>query len=359
MLEGVSFHASQRRREMLQFIVDETLAGRGNRLKGVTLAIAVFGRDETFDQQSDPVVRLEARRLRSDLDSYYVDAGSQDPVRITIPKGGYLPHFAWQSREARAPTPPCEPDPPDAPSPVPDPAATPSSGAGTTVTRRRGRLMLAAALLAVGGLAAIGGAVVGLRGAGPDAPQARTPAIIVLPFEAFGDIDDIDLIASGVTEELIANLMLFQDFRVYSTTASFRHDAGADPENLGRDLGVSYVVTGVMQSQNGQLHLRARLVDTQTGEVRWSGSYDEPLDPGRSARGATRSGGGDLDRTRRALRRRERGHRAAHGPRQCAQHAELRLHPARLRLQAELQQDAFRARHGLPEAGGGARSRLC
>ena len=35
-----------------------------------------------------------------------------------------------------------------------------------------------------------------------------------------------------------------------------------------------------MQSQNGQLHLRARLVDTQTGQVRWSGSYDEALDPG-------------------------------------------------------------------------------
>ena len=127
---------------------------------------------------------------------------------------------------------------------------------------------------------AIAGAVVGLRGAGPDATQPRTPAIIVLPFEAFGDFDDIGLIAAGVTEELIANLMLFPDFRVYSPTTSFRQDAGTDPETLGRDLGVSYAVTGVMQSQNGQVNLRARLVDTRTGEVRWSGSYDEPLTPG-------------------------------------------------------------------------------
>ena len=275
MLGGVSLHASQRRQEMLRFIVNETLAGRGDRLKGVTVALAVFGRDETFDQQSDPVVRLEARRLRSDLDSYYVDAGSQDPVRITIPKGGYVPHFAWQNEEARAPTPPPEPDPPDAP----QPAATPSGKAGSKVERRRGRVMLIAALLAVGGLVAIGGAVVGLRGAGSDATQVRTPALIVLPFEAFGDNDDIGLIASSVTEELIENLMLFQDFRVYSTASSFRQ-AGADPEILGRDLGVSFVVTGVMQSQNGQVRLRARLVDTQTGEVRWSGSYDEPLTPG-------------------------------------------------------------------------------
>ena len=74
--------------------------------------------------------------------------------------------------------------------------------------------------------------------------------------------------------------MMFKDFRVYSTTTSFRQDAGADPETAGRDLEVSFVVTGVMQSQNGQVYLRARLVDTQTGEVRWSGSYEEPLDAG-------------------------------------------------------------------------------
>ena len=113
MLEGGSFHTSHRRQAMLRFIVDETLAGRGDRLKGLTVALAVFGRDETFDQQSDPVVRLEARRLRSDLDSYYVDAGSRDPVRVSIPKGGYVPHFAWQNREALGPSPPSEPHPPD------------------------------------------------------------------------------------------------------------------------------------------------------------------------------------------------------------------------------------------------------
>ncbi len=280
MLDNASFRPSARRREMLRFLVDETLAGRGARLKGATVAMAVFGRDETFDQRSDPVVRLEALRLRGDLDSYYVDAGSQDPVRITVPKGGYVPHFAWRNDETPAPAPAPDPEPPGATPADPDPAAPPPAEAATRVERRRGRRPLVAALLAVGGLVAIAGAVVGLRGAGPDAAQPRTPAIIVLPFEAFGDFDDIGLIAAGVTEELIANLMLFPDFRVYSPTTSFRQDAGTDPETLGRDLGVSYAVTGVMQSQNGQVNLRARLVDTRTGEVRWSGSYDEPLTPG-------------------------------------------------------------------------------
>jgi TolB-like protein len=279
MLENAAFRPSQRRREMLRFLVEESLAGRGDRLKGVTVAMAVFGRDESFDQQSDPVVRLEARRLRSDLDSYYVDAGSQDPVRITIPKGAYVPHFAWQNEEAPTAHTLLETEPPDGSQAEPGSPATPGREE-PTVGRPGRRFALFGMLLALVGLAAIGGAVFGPRGAGPDAAQARTPAIVVLPFEAFGDVDDIGLIASGVTEELIANLMRFPDFRLYSASTSFRQGAGADPALLGRDLGVSFVVAGALQSENGQAQLRARLVDARTGEVRWSGSYYTPLTPG-------------------------------------------------------------------------------
>ena len=51
----------------------------------------VFGRDDSFDPQTDPVVRLEARRLRRALEHYYLTAGRDDPIRIEIPKGGYAP----------------------------------------------------------------------------------------------------------------------------------------------------------------------------------------------------------------------------------------------------------------------------
>jgi hypothetical protein len=95
ILSSPRFQASEKRRAFLRFIVEETLAGRADRLKGYTIAVDVFGRDETFDAKADPVVRLEARRLRRDLDSYYVDTGSRDAVRISIPKGSYVPHFEW------------------------------------------------------------------------------------------------------------------------------------------------------------------------------------------------------------------------------------------------------------------------
>lgn len=78
---------------MLTFLIEEALAGRADTLKGYAIGLAVFGRDENFDPQSDPIVRLEARRLRHDLDSYYIAEGARNPIRISIPKGQYAPKF--------------------------------------------------------------------------------------------------------------------------------------------------------------------------------------------------------------------------------------------------------------------------
>ena len=80
-----------------------TLAGRANRIKGFSIGVAVFGRDaETFDPQTDPVVRLEAGRLRRDLERYYLTAGQDDPIVVTVPKGGYVPAFHVRTPAPRA-----------------------------------------------------------------------------------------------------------------------------------------------------------------------------------------------------------------------------------------------------------------
>jgi hypothetical protein len=70
ILAGPTLQANPRRRELLRFIVEEALARRADRLKGFTIALAVFGRKDDFDAQGDPIVRVEVRRLRRDLDSY-------------------------------------------------------------------------------------------------------------------------------------------------------------------------------------------------------------------------------------------------------------------------------------------------
>jgi adenylate cyclase len=93
LLASPDFVASDRNRKFLIFVVEETLAGRSDRIKGYTVATQAFGRGEGFDAQLDPVVRIEALRLRRALERYYLLSGADDPVRISIQKGSYVPHF--------------------------------------------------------------------------------------------------------------------------------------------------------------------------------------------------------------------------------------------------------------------------
>jgi adenylate cyclase len=93
ILSSPQLDASARNRKFLTFVVEETLAGRGGRIKGYTVATSVFGRDEHFDPQIDSIVRIEAGRLRRSLERYYLTAGRSDPVKIEIPRGSYVPSF--------------------------------------------------------------------------------------------------------------------------------------------------------------------------------------------------------------------------------------------------------------------------
>jgi tetratricopeptide (TPR) repeat protein len=95
ILKSAPFLQSRRRQRFLEYIVHETLAGRGERLKGYSIALEVFGRPETFDPMADPIVRIEAGRLREKLRCYYDTDGSSDPVRIELPRGTYRPRIAF------------------------------------------------------------------------------------------------------------------------------------------------------------------------------------------------------------------------------------------------------------------------
>ena len=77
ILNSRPFHQAPRRQRFLEYIVNEALAGRGERLKGYNVALAVFDRAETFDSNIDPIVRLEAGRLRDRLREYYETDGQE------------------------------------------------------------------------------------------------------------------------------------------------------------------------------------------------------------------------------------------------------------------------------------------
>ena len=100
VLSSPRFTVSDRNRRFLEYVVEETLAGRSARIKAYNIATIVFGRPETFDPQLDPVVRMEARRLRRALEMFYLfpDDGPV-AVRIVVARGGYVPEFQTVSTD--------------------------------------------------------------------------------------------------------------------------------------------------------------------------------------------------------------------------------------------------------------------
>jgi hypothetical protein len=68
-------------------------AGEGDRIKEYSIALDVFGRSDTFDQDIDSIVRVQANRLRKRLAEYYSGDGAEHPLHITIPVGQYVPVF--------------------------------------------------------------------------------------------------------------------------------------------------------------------------------------------------------------------------------------------------------------------------
>ena len=280
VLSSDGMSGSQRRKKLLSYLVTEALAGRQDRLKATTIAIDVFGRGSDFDQQLDAVVRSEARRLRQTLATYYVGDGADDPMVISIPKGRYVPFFSY--RAGAAPRTSAgdpagdrgEEQEPGRAVPVGPNADDPVQGAGRRARFAPSRLAIAAsAIVAVVFLTAI--FVWTMRRETMIATEAPPPSVLAYPFEVAGSSDDLQQLSLGLTSQLIADLMRFRSFRLFSFEDTLRWSEGARQPPQEAD----FVVRGVVSSDRDRIFLVVRLVDTSDGTVVWSEDYTRPFDP--------------------------------------------------------------------------------
>ncbi len=81
---------------LLTYLCEKMFAGESGQIKEYTVALDVFDRRDTFDQDSDSIVRVQANRLRKRLSEYYATEGATHPIHITIPVGQYVPVFERQ-----------------------------------------------------------------------------------------------------------------------------------------------------------------------------------------------------------------------------------------------------------------------
>jgi serine/threonine-protein kinase len=93
VLSSPTFHQVDRLKRFLKFIVEEAATGRGDQLKEYVIGVQVFDKEAQFDPRTDPIVRVQARRLRARLLRYYREEGQGDEITIELPKGGYAPVF--------------------------------------------------------------------------------------------------------------------------------------------------------------------------------------------------------------------------------------------------------------------------
>jgi adenylate cyclase len=279
LLGCAEFHASERHRRFLTYIVEETLQGRADRIKAYSIAIATFDRSEDFDPLTDPIVRIEASRLRRALEHYYLTSGKSDRIRIDMPKGSYVATFRYADRVAGE---------------VLDPSAPPSVEAAAAgqalvsdralkppipVARRTLNPWIWAAATALIVVVAIQAATYAWKRyeEGSAAAVARGPSVIVLPFESVGAGSGQDFIARGLTFEVINSLTRFSDLFVFGPETSF---GIGDPDLRAtslRTLQPDYVLYGSVYSTDDELRVSAILADAHSNRSVWSTNFDRDL----------------------------------------------------------------------------------
>lgn len=265
IVSSPEFPRTGRGAAFLTYVVEEALAGRAHRLKGYTIAIEVFKRNEDFTQD-DPVVRIEAGRLRRTLERYYLVAGLQDPIRIDIPKGRYAPSFAWNGTASTRPE--------------IETVREHDEQADRSPSRIR-RTALVAFLFGVAGLATLtfwaGDHVIeaAKRAGGAKAPDE--PTLVIAPFANLGGDPQTQLYTAGLTEELLTALPRFKEIKVFGreTSKSLSPEVGAS--EIRGELGARYLLAGGVRVSGSKVRVTARLLDTSDGAILWSQNYDDDL----------------------------------------------------------------------------------
>lgn len=214
---SATFQQVDRLKRFLTFVVLETAAGRGNQLKEYVLGVQVFDKDTSFDPRTDPIVRVQARRLRARLAKYYADEGLGDAVLIELPKGGYAPTFRHL----------------DSPQP---------------------KRSIARAL-------------------------ASRNTIAVLPFADQSPSGDMEYFCSGLAQEIANTLTASETVRVLATTRAAT--ATGDLRQTAALLDVGMLVSGSVRKHGSCLRVTVQIIDGASGAYAWSesvnGSLEDPF----------------------------------------------------------------------------------
>jgi adenylate cyclase len=221
----------------LSHIVNETLAGRAHEIKGYTVATQAFGRRKDFDPTIDPIVRIQAGRLRRILESYYSGRGRHNQLRIVIGKGSYVPTFSRLITEKPRTE---QSEQPTGMLPAEEPTQQPAE-------------------------------VIPL-------PNGSGPSVAVMPVVNLTNDPDKDYLADGLTEELMSELARCHGLEMNASQSTMQwkgKQIGAS--QAGLKLGVRFFLEGSLRTEGHTVKFSLRLIDTATLLQIWGEQYKRDL----------------------------------------------------------------------------------
>jgi TolB-like protein len=265
LLASSVFANAGRMSRFLRFVVEQSLAGEGERLKEYVIGVEVFDRDASYDPRLDSIVRVEAARLRSKLAEYYAGEGCNDAVVLSLPKGGYAPIAAFEAR----------PSPPNgAPATngaaangvAPAPLAARPGGEAAHATRSA-RWPWALGALLVAGAAAL---VAWVPSTAP-APELR---LAVLPFSTDAADPSGITLAQRLTEGVTAELVRLGRFSVVARSAArAEHTTARRPRDVAAALEADVLIQARIRADADRMRIETYAVSGGLEEKLWVESF--------------------------------------------------------------------------------------
>ncbi|WP_340112134.1 hypothetical protein [Maribellus mangrovi] len=205
--------------KFLSYVVSEYLAGREEKLKGYSIGVDVFGRNEDFDPSQDALVRIHAGRLRRMLDLYYLKEGKEDQIIIEIPKGGYIPTIGLKEQKQE-------------------------DEKGTEAIKS----------------------------------YSSEPKLAILPFKDLTTDSSMEYFVRGITEELSVALTKYEDISVYNFNVfSKENKTTTSLKKLANKRGVRFILEGALNQAGNHIKILARLTDLSIDKQIWAESYTREL----------------------------------------------------------------------------------
>lgn len=219
IITSPEFVAARQLRVFLQYLVDSTLQGNTEGIKGYIIGVDVFDRKPGFDPNEDSIVRVQAGRLRRALKAYYDTIGREETLRIVVPKGIYKAEFYFVNSSE----------------PQVESTLVPAH-AGDQIT------------------------------------------LAILPFWSVDESASQISFGEGLVDEITERLARNASLAIAPRSSSFQYRHPSDLRVVGQKLGVRYLTTGTIRLSGDEVRVTVQLTDTMNGMSLWTRMFEKSMD---------------------------------------------------------------------------------